>query len=159
MSISPILERVTSHARTADLDEPWRSIPARLRAQGLRWTPQRELVVAVLARSDGHVTGADVIERCRQLDPATTPSTVYRTLDALEELGAVRHGHGATGQEEYHVGAASEHGHRYCRSCGGEWDIVPGSAAARAIRGAFKAEGFDVDLSHVTVVGRCTNCD
>src|SRR3972149_3535742 len=49
------------------------------------------------ARSDGHVTGAELVERCRAVDPATTPSTVYRTLDVLEELGIVRHAHGADG--------------------------------------------------------------
>ena len=38
-------------------------------------------------QADGHVTGAELVERCRELDPATIPSTVYRTLDVLEELG------------------------------------------------------------------------
>ena len=38
-------------------------------------------------RSTGHVTGAELVDRCRALDPATTPSTVYRTLDVLEDLG------------------------------------------------------------------------
>ena len=53
--------------------------------------------------TEGHVTGAELVERCRRRDPATTPSTVYRTLDVLEELGIVRHGHGPDGREEYHV--------------------------------------------------------
>jgi Fur family transcriptional regulator, ferric uptake regulator len=141
-----------------ELDEPWRSLPDRLRARGLRWTPQREAVVTVLAGSDGHVTGAQIVERCRAVDPATTPSTVYRTLDALEELGVVRHGHGADGREEYHVEPAIEHGHRYCIGCGQHWDIEPGTTQADAIAAAFAPEGFEVDLSHVTVVGRCASC-
>jgi Fur family ferric uptake transcriptional regulator len=141
-----------------DLAEPWRSLPGRLRARGLRWTSQREAVVTVLAGSDGHVTGAEIVERCRAIDPDTTPSTVYRTLDALEKLGAVRHGHGADGREEYHVEPAVEHGHRYCVACGQHWDIEPGTAAAEAIAAAFAAEGFAVDLSHVTIVGRCAAC-
>lgn len=142
----------------AELDEPWRSLPNRLRRDGLRWTTQREAVVSVLAASDGHVTGAEIIERCRAIDPRTIPSTVYRTLDALEELGVVRHGHGADGREEYHIRPAAEHGHRYCTTCGRHWDIEPGSAAAEAISSAFAAEGFEVDLSHVTVVGHCAGC-
>ncbi len=141
-----------------DLGEPWRSLPDRLRARGLRWTPQREAVVAVLAASDGHVTGSEIVERCRAIDATTIPSTVYRTLDALEELGVVRHGHGADGREEYHVQPAVEHGHRYCVRCGRHWDIEPGTAAAAAIASAFAAEGFEVDLSHVTVVGSCADC-
>lgn len=144
--------------RIAALPEPWRSLPDRLRARGLRWTPQRAAVVTVLAGSDGHVTGAQIVERCRAVDPATTPSTVYRTLDALEELGLVRHGHGADGREEYHVEPAVEHGHRYCIACGRHWDIEPGTPPAEAITAAFGSEGFAVDLSHVTVVGRCASC-
>lgn len=145
-------------AALTELAEPWRSIPDRLRAHGLRWTSQREAVVTVLAGSDGHVTGAQVVERCRAIDPDTTPSTVYRTLDALEELGAVRHAHGADGREEYHVEPAIEHGHRYCMTCGQHWDIEPGTPAAEAIAGAFAPDGFQVDLSHVTIVGRCAAC-
>ena len=142
----------------ADLGEPWRSLPDLLRARGLRWTSQREAVVSVLAGSDGHVTGADVVERCRAIDPNTTPSTVYRTLDALEELGLVRHAHGADGREEYHVQPGVEHGHRYCIGCGHHWDIEPGTTEAAAIQAAFAAQDFEVDLSHVTVVGRCADC-
>ena len=74
------------------------------RSRGMRWTPQRRTVVEVLAASSGHVTSAELIERCRERDPQTIPSTVYRTLDALEQLGLVRHGHGADGREEFHVG-------------------------------------------------------
>jgi Fur family transcriptional regulator, ferric uptake regulator len=141
-----------------ELAEPWRSLPARLRAQGLRWTPQREVVVGVLANSDGHLTGADLVERCRTVDPATIPSTVYRTLDALEELGLVRHAHGADGREEYHVQPTGEHGHRYCARCGRHWDIEADTPSGRAILAAFASDSFKVDLSHVTVVGRCDSC-
>jgi Fur family ferric uptake transcriptional regulator len=141
-----------------ELAEPWRSLPDRLRARGLRWTPQRAVVVGVLASSDGHLTGAELVERCRAVDPATIPSTVYRTLDALEEMGLVQHGHGADGREEYHVRPAGEHGHRYCARCGRHWNIDPGSPAAAAISAAFAPHGFTVDLSHVTVVGHCDDC-
>ena len=123
----------------------------------MRWTPQRRTVVEVLAATDGHVTAAELVERCRRADPATIPSTVYRTLDVLEELGLVRHGHGADGREEFHVGPEDEHGHRYCAACGQSWEI--GDAEARAIADAFRrADGFEVDISHVTVVGRCREC-
>ena len=142
-----------------DLAEPWRSLPDRLRKRGLRWTPQRAAVVGVLATSDGHLTGAELVERCRAMDPATIPSTVYRTLDALEEMGLVQHGHGADGREEYHVRPGGEHGHRYCGRCGRHWNIEPRSPAAAAIAAAFAPEGFTVDLSHVTVVGHCEDCE
>ena len=139
------------------LPEPWASVRRRLNERGLRWTPQRRAVVEVLAGSDGHLTGVDLIERCRAIDPATIPSTVYRTLDVLEELGLVQHGHGAEGREEFHVGPEGTHGHLHCATCGGRWEIR--AAPARAIVDALRAsDGFEVDLSHVTVVGRCRDC-
>jgi Fur family ferric uptake transcriptional regulator len=137
---------------------PWAGVPARFRARGLRWTPQRETVVRVLAESDGHLTGAELVDRCRAADARVIPSTVYRTLDVLEEFGLVRHAHGAGGREEYHVQPATLHGHRYCDRCGRHWNIEPGSREARAVTGAFRAADFAVDLSHVVIVGRCASC-
>jgi Fur family transcriptional regulator, ferric uptake regulator len=149
-----ILRAMVEHA---SLPEPWRDVRERFRERGLRWTPQRRAVVRELSRTSGHVTGSDLIERCRAADPATIASTVYRTLDVLEELGLVRHGHGADGREEFHVEPGPLHGHRYCASCGGHWEI--GDAEAEAITNALRAaDGFEVDISHVTVVGRCGDC-
>ncbi len=129
----------------------------RLRSRGLRWTPQRRTLLVVLEAAQGHVTGAELVERCRAIDPATTPSTVYRTLDVLEDLGIVQHGLGADGREEFHVRPEQEHGHLHCAACGGTWEID--EREATTIVNSFREErGFEVDLSHVTVVGLCREC-
>ena len=111
----------------------------------------------MLSRTKGHVTGADLVERCREHDPSTTPSTVYRTLDVLEDLGIVRHGHGPDGREEYHVLPEAEHGHLHCRACGAAWEITMDEGAS-IVASLEAARGFAVDLSHVTIVGRCQAC-
>lgn len=143
--------------RSRILPPPWDGIDDRLRAKGLRWTAQRRTVIEVLAETDGHVTAAELVERCRAHDSATIPSTVYRTLDVLEELGVVRHGHGADGREEFHVLPAGDHGHLHCSSCGATWELGERRAAAvaRALR---RGDGFEVDIGHVTLVGRCAAC-
>lgn len=135
----------------------WESVRERLRARGLRWTPQRRTLVDVLSGTDGHVTGSELVERCRAVDPGTIPSTVYRTLDVLEELGFVRHGHGPDGREEFHVLPSTEHGHLHCDGCGGTWEIDTGEAAA-LVASIEASRNFAVDLSHVTIVGRCSAC-
>lgn len=136
---------------------PWADIRERLRSRGLRWTPQRRVLIDVLSRADGHVTGADLVERCRDVDPATTPSTVYRTLDVLEGLGIVRHAHGADGREEFHVLPEADHGHLHCLGCRETWEISEGEAAAMVT--ALRAErGFTVELSHLSVAGLCRDC-
>ena len=104
------------------------------------------------------MTGAELVERCREVDPATIPSTVYRTLDVLEELGLVRHGHGADGREEFHVLPEEEHGHLHCEGCGAAWEIGAGEAAELVACASRRSRGFEVDLSHVTIVGRCAGC-
>ena len=98
-------------------DAAWAGVRDRLRARGLRWTPQRRTLIEVLSQTDGHVTGAELVERCREVDPATIPSTVYRTLDVLEELGLLSHSHAADGREEFHVLPAAVHGHLHCIGC------------------------------------------
>lgn len=139
------------------LPPPWDSVDERLRARGLRWTPQRATVIEVLAEADGHVSGAELVERCRLRDPSTIPSTVYRTLDVLEDLGLVRHGHGPDGREEFHVRPIDEHGHLHCAECGRSWEID--SRRADAVAGALRAaDGFEIDIGHVTLVGRCREC-
>jgi Fur family ferric uptake transcriptional regulator len=129
----------------------------RLRERGLRWTPQRRTLIDVLSRADGHVTGSELIERCREVDPTTIPSTVYRTLDVLEELGLIRHGHGADGREEFHVLPEAVHGHLHCGTCGRISEIDADDAAA-FVTAIEARHGFAVDLSHITVVGECSSC-
>jgi len=142
--------------RTGSL-KTWAGVADLLRARGLRWTPQRRALVAVLAQTSGHVTGAELVDRCRAVDPETTPSTVYRTLDVLESLGLVSHAHGLDGREEYHLLPDAEHGHLHCAGCGATIEI--GTDEAEALVASIKGRHrFEVDLTHLTVVGRCADC-
>ena len=138
-------------------DARWAGIREELHARGLRWTPQRRLILDVLAATQGHVTGSDIVERCRARDPETTPSTVYRTLDVLEELGYLHHSHGADGREEYHVLPQSEHAHLQCEDCGRSWEIEP-AEANELVAGLQRARGFRVHVGHLTIAGRCAEC-
>lgn len=139
------------------VDDPWADVRSRLRERGLRWTPQRRTLLEVLSETHGHVTGAELVERCRAREVSTIPSTVYRTLDVLEELGLLRHGHGADGREEFHVLPQQEHGHLYCSECGASWEMGEEQAAA-IVRAVRRADGFEIDIGHVTLVGRCAAC-
>jgi Fur family ferric uptake transcriptional regulator len=135
----------------------WSTVRDRLRARGLRWTPQRRTLIEVLSRTDGHVTGSELVDRCRDVDPATIPSTVYRTLDVLEELGLVSHSHAADGREEFHVMPNGEHGHLHCIDCGETWEIDAGEAAS-LVAAVSETRQFRVELSHLSIAGRCSRC-
>jgi Fur family ferric uptake transcriptional regulator len=135
----------------------WSTVRDRLRERGLRWTPQRRTLIEVLSQTDGHVTGSELIDRCRDVDPATIPSTVYRTLDVLEELGLVSHSHAADGREEFHVMPTEVHGHLHCVGCGETWEIDAGEAAS-LVSAVADARRFRVDLTHLSISGRCASC-
>jgi Fur family ferric uptake transcriptional regulator len=135
----------------------WSTVRDRLRERGLRWTPQRRTLIEVLSRTDGHVTGSELVDRCRDVDPATIPSTVYRTLDVLEELGLVSHSHAADGREEFHVMPNDEHGHLHCIGCG-ETREIDADEAASLVAAVAEARQFRVELSHLSIAGRCSRC-
>jgi Fur family ferric uptake transcriptional regulator len=135
----------------------WADVRDQLHARGLRWTPQRRILIDVLAATDGHVTGSELVERCRAVDPGTIPSTVYRTLDVLEELGLLSHSHAADGREEFHVLPTAAHGHLHCIGCGTTWEIDADEAAA-LVETLARRRDFAVDLSHLSIAGRCAAC-
>jgi Fur family ferric uptake transcriptional regulator len=111
----------------------------------------------VLAQTRGHVTGSELVERCRAIDPATVPSTVYRTLGVLEELGLVRHSHGHDGREEFHVLPEAEHGHLHCTRCHRTWEL-PLAEVEPLVDGLRDRRGFVVEVSHLSIGGLCPDC-
>jgi Fur family ferric uptake transcriptional regulator len=143
---------------TMDKADPIARARDAFRARGMRWTPQRRAILEVLVGASGHVTGVELIERARLRDSETTPSTVYRTLDVLEELGLVSHSHGHDGREEFHVWPVSKHGHLACEACRATWEIEGDEALA--ITGSLtRKRGFVVNLSHLTISGLCSECN
>ena len=136
----------------------WADVASLLRRRHLRLTPQRRAVVAALAEFEGHVTAAQLVERCLEKDPAFVPSTVYRTLDVLEELGLVTHIHGADGHEAFQPAVEAPHAHLICRNCGSAREI-PAADLDDFIRMLRRRHAFEVDVSHLAIFGRCTGCD
>jgi Fur family ferric uptake transcriptional regulator len=114
-------------------------------------------LIDVLSRANGHVTGSELIERCREVDPTTIPSTVYRTLDVLEGLGLLSHSHGADGREEFHVLPVAAHGHLYCTGCATTWEM-PAEEAAVMVDSLRRRRGFAVDVTHLSISGTCEGC-
>lgn len=141
------MEAVSHVSTTA----PTAELATRLRARGLRMTPQREQVLdAVYAL--GHATP----EQLRESVPEVDLTTVYRTLELLEELGLVRHTHLGHGAPAYRP-AGDQHIHLVCHSCGAVTDTDPALADELAARLEARS-GFVLDRSHFTVFGRCGSC-
>ena len=131
----------------------WQTV---LREKGYRLTPQRELVLAAVEEL-GHATPDEVLTKVREQSAAVNISTVYRTLELLEELGLVRHTHLTDRAPTYHSTATPEHVHLVCRGCGTVLDAKP-EEFEPLTSNLRDRHGFTMDVGHLTVFGRCRNC-
>jgi Fur family ferric uptake transcriptional regulator len=129
----------------------------RLRAARKRITPQRRLILGILAKADRHLDAHDIYERGRSQDPRLSLSTVYRTLGLLKETGVVRELHLDQDHHSYELDGKDEHSHLVCLSCGRviEVDSEPFAEAATAVG---EAHGFDIASAQVELAGYCARC-
>ena len=134
-------------------DDGWQ---AALRARGYRLTPQRQLVLEAVSEL-GHATPDDVVTRVRRTATGVNISTVYRTLELLEELGLVTHTHLGHGPPTYHAATDDEHVHLVCRVCGTVSETAP-DAVAGVVDELVRREGFHADVGHLAIFGRCRSC-
>ncbi len=128
----------------------------RLRESGHRLTPQRELVLAAI-ETLGHATPDEVYAEVRQHSSAINLSTVYRTLELLDELGLIRHAHLTDRAPTYHSATGHEHAHLVCRKCR-RTISVGRSAIEEALGGLASQHGFRPDYGHLSVFGTCADC-
>ncbi len=63
------------------------SIEARARKQGLRMTPQRIAIAAIIDAADDHPNADEIYARVSQQNPKISIATVYRTLKQFKENG------------------------------------------------------------------------
>jgi Fur family ferric uptake transcriptional regulator len=128
----------------------------KLRAGGYRLTPQRELVLTAV-ETLGHATPEEVYGEVRRHSSAINQSTVYRTLELLDELGLIRHAHIEERTPTYHSVAGHEHFHLVCHHCRQVTSL--GSGRIARFRTELAEEfGFAVDVGHLTIFGTCAEC-
>jgi Fur family ferric uptake transcriptional regulator len=132
------------------------SLAETLRARGLRLTAQRQLVLEAVYRL-GHATPDQVHAEVARTAAGINITTVYRTLELLEELGLVTHTHLSHGAPTYHGVTEDQHVHLVCRSCGGV-DDVPAGVLDELARTLEREKSFSVDRGHVALFGVCGLC-
>ncbi|MDG5807153.1 Fur family transcriptional regulator [Streptomyces ossamyceticus] len=127
-----------------------------LRQRGYRLTPQRQLVLEAVDTLE-HATPDDILAEVRKTASGVNISTVYRTLELLEELGLVSHAHLGHGAPTYHLADRHHHIHLVCRDCTTviEADVSVAAEFTDKLRETF---GFDTDMKHFAIFGRCADC-
>lgn len=133
------------------------TILQRLRSDGSRLTAARRALVAALVEADDHhVTADDLVAAVRRSAPAVHRSTVYRTLDALEQAGVVEHVHLGHGRAVYHL-TDDRHHHLVCDRCGAVVQI-PEAVVAPLRDELASGYGFEVSGRHFALPGVCRAC-
>ncbi|KNE81037.1 MULTISPECIES: Fur family transcriptional regulator [Streptomyces] len=127
-----------------------------LRKRGYRLTPQRQLVLEAVDKLE-HATPDEILTEVRRTAGGVNISTVYRTLELLEELGLVSHAHLGHGAPTYHLADRHHHLHLVCRDCSEviEADLSVADAFTARLRETF---GFETDMKHFAIFGRCAAC-
>ena len=128
----------------------------RLRSRGHRLTPQRELVLAAV-ETLGHATPDEVYAEVRTHSDSINLSTVYRTLELLDELGLIRHAHLSDRAPTYHSARGHEHAHLVCRECH-RLISIDRSEMEQALEPVAAKHGFAPDYGHLSVFGTCAEC-
>lgn len=132
-------------------------LASKLHSLGYRLTPQRQFVLQAVEKL-GHATPDEILAEVQSQSSAVNVSTVYRTLEVLEELGLVRHAHLSDRAPTYHSISDHEHFHLVCRNCDRVISVDPDVVAPFAER--LRAErDFVIDVGHLAIFGTCVECE
>ena len=128
-----------------------------LREKGHRLTPQRLMVLAIVAEGAAHMGVDEVYRRAKEAYPYIDIATVYRTLHLFKDLGVVTEV--AIG-DRLHYELTDPHGrhhHMVCRVCNGAFNLSP-HYLEEFRKTLLKEFGFEPDLEHFAVTGICSKC-
>lgn len=90
-----------------------------LKKAGLKKTSQRELILEVFLKTEGHLSAEDLYGLVKTADPTVGFTTVYRTLKLLAECGLAREeGLGDNRMRYEHMYNHQHHDHLICTDCG-----------------------------------------
>jgi len=147
MTVAPDVPRLA----VADPDEAIR----RLREAGLRLSTARRLIIEALFAADGPVSAQEIARDSGM--PEADPSSVYRNLERLEELGVIRHVHLGHGPSRYMLVGGGEREFLLCERCGRVRSVEP--ADLDPVRERIEADfGYRARFGHFPIVGLCSDC-
>ena len=127
-----------------------------LKERGLKLTPQRRLIVDIIHDAEAHFTAEEIIAYVQARMPGINKSTIYRTLELLEEAGCVYKSE-LDEHSVYHHAEEGHHHHLVCSKCGKTVECDE-DLFAPVKRSLMSKQGFRVDFKHVVMTGVCEKC-
>jgi Fe2+ or Zn2+ uptake regulation protein len=127
----------------------------RMRAAGMRVTPQRQAIVRHLVGDRTHPTVEAVHAAVAAIMPTVSLKTVYQTVHDLESLGEVRLLDVGTGSVRVDPNVEHPHHHLVCARCGAVRDVTPSVVADVT---AHDQRAFVIETIEVVFRGHCATC-
>lgn len=115
------------------------------------------MVVEALHSADKHVSAEEIFAQVQARYPYANISTVYRTLDLLEELGLVAKVSLGDGCVRFHPVDKGHHHHLVCQKCQ-KIIAVPETALVSLAESLEREYGFEMKLRHMALFGLCAEC-
>lgn len=129
-----------------------------LREHGHKLTPQRHIVLKVMASSHGHLTPEAIYEKSRLEDSGIGRVTVYRTLDLLSKLNLVCRVHAEGRCRSYMMRRPTEHHHHLvCSGCGKVVDFT-NCSLIKIEEKLSQESGFAIKGHLLEFYGVCPDC-
>ncbi len=128
-----------------------------LRTRGVRVTTARRAVLGVLVGAgERHLSADELAAEVQRDDPSVHLSTIYRTLDSLEEAGLITLARFSDHPVTYHL-AGDVHHHAVCTRCATVLQL-PADALDGVSRTLMREHGFHAAPRHLTIPGICADC-
>lgn len=128
-------------------------LAAAFRAEGLKVTPQRQLLFRLLHGNEMHPTAETLYEVAVAEMPGISLRTVYQTLTDLAAMGEL---------QQIQLGGAArfdpnvaDHHHSVCDACGGVRDVYVSNSDDITVAGL---DGFSVQSARIVFSGKCPRC-
>jgi Fur family transcriptional regulator, ferric uptake regulator len=134
-----------------------RSAVALMRERGMRVSAARRLVVEALLAADGPMSAEQIAEGIGGRVPSSDIASVYRNLQAFEEIGLVRHVHLGHGPGLHALAVTGEREYLTCERCADYRAVGPEELddVRELIERRF---GYQAGFTHFPIVGLCSSC-
>jgi Fur family transcriptional regulator, ferric uptake regulator len=128
-----------------------------MRERGLRVSAARRLVLEALLVADGPMSAEQIAHGIGGRVPSSDIASVYRNLQAFEDVGLVRHVHLGHGPGLHALAVAGQREYLTCERCADYVAVAPEEfdGVRELIERRF---GYRASFTHFPIVGLCPSC-
>ena len=130
---------------------------ALMRERGLRVSAARRLVLEALLAADGPMSAEQIAHGIGGRVPSSDIASVYRNLQAFDDIGLVRHVHLGHGPGLHALAVTGEQEYLTCERCADYRAVAP--EELDEVRELLERQfGYQASFTHFPIVGLCPSC-